>query len=35
LELLPFFREQSLSATAHRYGNVMPMDDLLRLERGL
>lgn len=29
LELLPFFREQSLSATAHRYGNVMPIDELL------
>jgi RHH-type proline utilization regulon transcriptional repressor/proline dehydrogenase/delta 1-pyrroline-5-carboxylate dehydrogenase len=31
LELLPFFREQSLSATAHRYGNVMPIDEMLRL----
>ena len=33
LEMLPFLREQSLSATAHRYGNIMPIDEMLRLER--
>jgi RHH-type proline utilization regulon transcriptional repressor/proline dehydrogenase/delta 1-pyrroline-5-carboxylate dehydrogenase len=31
-EMLPFLREQSLSATAHRYGNVMPIDELLRID---
>lgn len=29
-EMLPFLREQSLSATAHRYGNLVPMGDILR-----
>lgn len=29
-EMLPFLREQSLSATAHRYGNVLPIDHLLQ-----
>ena len=32
LEMLPFLREQSLSATAHRYGNIMPIDELLRID---
>lgn len=32
LELLPFLREQSLSATAHRYGNVMPIDQLFHMD---
>jgi RHH-type proline utilization regulon transcriptional repressor/proline dehydrogenase/delta 1-pyrroline-5-carboxylate dehydrogenase len=30
IEMLPFLREQSLSATAHRYGNLVPIDDMLR-----
>jgi RHH-type proline utilization regulon transcriptional repressor/proline dehydrogenase/delta 1-pyrroline-5-carboxylate dehydrogenase len=29
IEMLPFLREQSLSATAHRYGNLVPIDDML------
>ena len=30
MEMLSFLREQSLSATAHRYGNLVPIDDMLR-----